>query len=216
MAGSVRNEEDHMKCVRFFAIGALLITATTWPAAAYPDPAVSFQHMLTEKDCESVPELLGDWHAKDDLNGTWAIQKFSGRRYRLIQKVAELDNANKAAFDICVAHLGGNLFFDATFQQVRPDGQAVLGEDDNLFWIPFHLIGRLDVEGNALHFLLLDDTWLQDELKSGRLHLTCSQDDEGQYLLTAPSKELKEFAARFASDPHAFSYQENFERVPRD
>jgi hypothetical protein len=70
--------------------------------------------------------------------------------------------------------------------------------------------------GDALHFRLLDDGWLQDELKSGRLHLTCSQDDEGGYLLTAPSKELKEFAARFAADLKAFSYAENFDRVPRE
>jgi hypothetical protein len=82
---------------------------------------------------------------------------------------------HKEAFDICLAHLGGYLFFAATFQTVGPGGKTVLGDDDNFFWIPLHLIGRLDIVGDALHFRLLDDGWLQDELKSGRLHLTCSQ-----------------------------------------
>ena len=205
-----------MKFMRFLAFVVLVIASTSCSASAYSEPATSLQHLLAEKDCESVPELLGDWEARSDLNGTWTIQKLGERKYRLVQKVGESDTPNKMAFDICVAHLGGYLFFDATFQEVRPDGKAVLGEDDNLFWIPFHLIGRLGVEDNALHFLLLDDSWLQDELKSGRLQLTCSQDDEGQYFLTAPSKELKQFATRFATDPKAFSYTEDFERVSRD
>lgn len=205
-----------MKFARFFGLVVLLIAATTSPAAAYSDPAVSLQHLFTDTDCESVPELLGDWQAGGDLSGAWAIQKLGDRAYRLIQRVGESDASNKVAFDICVAHLDGHLFFDATFQEVQPDGKAALGEDDNLLWIPFHLIGRLEVEDNTLHFLLLDDNWLQDKLKSGRLHLTCSRDDEGQYLLTAPSKELKQFATRFATDLKAFSHTEDFERVSRD
>ncbi len=205
-----------MKSVRWFALGLLLIASLTWPAAGYSDPAISLQHLLTDKDCESMPELLGDWQAGSDLSGIWTIQKLGERKYRLIQKVGESDASNKEAFDICVAHLGGYLFFDATFQTVGPDGKTVLGDDDNFFWIPLHLIGRLDVVGEALLFRLLDDGWLQEELKSGRLHLTCSQDDEGGFLLTAPSKELKQFAARFAADLKAFSYPEDFDRVPRE
>ncbi len=204
-----------MKSARWFALGLLLMASLTWPAPGYSDPAISLQHLLTDKDCESVSELLGDWQAGSDLSGIWTIQRFGDRKYRLIQKVGESDSSSKEAFDICVAHLGGYLFFDATFQTVGPDGKTVLGDDDNFFWIPLHLIGRLDVVGDALHFRLLDDGWLQDALKSGRLHLTCSQDDEGGYLLTAPSKELKQFAARFAADLKVFSYPEDFDRVTR-
>ena len=205
-----------MNFARFFVLGILLITSTAWPVAAYSDPAVSLQHLLTDEDCESVSQLLGDWEPKGDLSGIWTIKASGDRKYRLIQKEGESDTSNKAAFDICVAHVGGYLFFDATYQTVRPDGKALLGEDDNLFWIPLHLIGRLDVNDDALRFRLLGDDWLQDALKSGRLHLTSSQDDEGYYLLTAPSKELKEFAERFASDPRAFSYAEEFEHISSD
>lgn len=205
-----------MKSVRLFAFG-LLFASLTWPAAGYSGPAISLQHLLTDKDCESVPELLGDWQAKSDLSGIWTIQKFGGRKYHLTQKGGESDTSNKEAFDICVAHLGSYLFFDATFQEVLPGGKkTAFGDDDNLLWVPLHLIGRLDVVGDALHFRLLADDWLQDELKSGRLHLTCSQDDEGAYLLTAPSKELKQFAARFAANLKAFSYAEDFTLVPRE
>jgi hypothetical protein len=208
-------KEVRMKSVRLFALGVLLIALLTWPARGYSNPAISLQHLLSDEDCESVSGLLGDWQAGSDLSGIWTVQNFGDRKYRLIQRIGESDTSNKEAFDICVAHLGGYLFFDATFQTVGPDGKTVLGDDDNFFWIPLHLIGRLDVVGDALHFRLLDDGWLQEGLKSRRLHLTNSQDDEGGYLLTAPSKELKQFAARFAADFKAFSYAENFDRAPR-
>ena len=134
-------------------------------------------------------------------------------KYRLIQKVGQSTSSDREAFDICVAHLGGYLFFDATFQRVQTDGETAVFSEDEL-WIPLHLIGRLEVKDDALHFLLLADDWLQDELKSGRLHLTSTQDDEDNYLLAAPSKELKEFAGHFAADSRAFSYAEDFELVP--
>lgn len=204
-----------MRLVRFLVLSGLLLATVPGPAAAASDPAFSLQHLLSDNNCEAVPELLGDWTNDGDLGGTWALQTLRDRRYRLIQKVEASDNSNRMAFDICVAHLGGYLFFDATYQVLQPDGKTTLhGEDDDLLWIPLHLIGKLEVEDNALHFRLLDDDWLQDAMKSGRIRLTCSQDDEGLYFLTAPSKELKQFAARFASDPKAFSYTEDFVRTP--
>jgi hypothetical protein len=204
-----------MRLVRFFFLSGLLLATVSQPAVAGFGPAVSVQHLLSDNDCEAVPELLGDWTADGDLSGDWALQTLGDRNYRLIEQRGQSDATNKHAFDLCVAHLGGYLFFDATFQEVLPDGKkTVLGEDD--FWIPLHLIGKLEIEDNALHFRLLDDGWLQDAMNSGRIRLTCSQDDEGMYILTAPSKELKQFAARFASDPKAFSFAEDFARAPRE
>src|SRR5260370_15211882 len=118
---------------------------------------------------------------------------------------------------MCVAKIESNLFVDATYQVLQPEGmKTLLGGEDDLLWIALHLIGRLEIEDDALHFRLLDDDWLQDAKKSGGVHLTCSQDDEGGYLLTAPSTELKQFAAQYASDPKAFSYTEDFGRAPRE
>lgn len=203
-----------MKFARLFVVAVYLIAPNAWPAVAYSFPAISVQHLLTDKDCEIVPDLLGDWEAASgDLSGTWAMQNLADGKYRLVEKGGKSSNSDRGAFDICVAHLGGHLFFDATSQKVRPDGKTAVFNEEEDFWIPLHLFGRLEVKDDKLDFLLLEDSWLQDELESGRLHLTCSQDDEGSYLLTAPSKELKQFAARFATDPKAFSYREEFEGI---
>lgn len=199
---------------RYFALGLLTLTWLVPRLDAYSEPAPSLQPLLTRSDCEAVPELLGNWDTDGDLSGsTWTIQELPGHNYRLLRSRNQSEDPNRAAFDICAAHLGGYLFFDAIFQIMQADGKKpLLGEDDNAFWIPLHLIGRLEVEDGAIHFRLLSDSWLQDEWESGRLQLSSSQQDDGHRLLTASSSELKEFATRFATDTLAFSYSEDFAR----
>jgi len=204
-----------MRLGRFLVLAGLLLAALSGPASASIGPAFSLQHLLKDTDCEAAPELVGDW-SSDDLNGVWSFQNLGDRKYRLIQKKESSDNSNRMAFDICVAHLGSYLFFDATSQTVQSDGKKTLLGGDDDFWIPLHLFGRLDIENDAIHFRLLDDTWLQDALKAGRVHLTCARDDEGGYILTAPSSELKQFATLFANDPRAFSFDEEFARAPSE
>jgi hypothetical protein len=205
-----------MRLVRFCILTGFLVAIVSSPVAAGSDAAASLQHLLKNTDCEATPDLLGDWTAQRDLSGDWTIQNLADHKYRLMQKVPDSGTSERVAFDICLAHLGGALFFDATFQVVLADGQKSSFGDDDSFWIPWHLIGRLEIEDDALHFRLLDDSWLQGALKSGRVQLTCSQNDEGRYILTAPSSELKQFAAQFAADPEPFSAVEDFTRTPKE
>ncbi len=202
-----------MRLIRLLAVPALLVVAASRSVAA-GDPAVSLQGLFSDNDCEAAPEILGYWTGNSDLGGTWTLQKLGDRKYRLVKQVEESHNGIRPAFDICAAPLAGYLFFDATYQELRPDGKEVLGSDESGFWIPLHLIGRLDIEMNVLHFRLLNADWLEDAWKSQRVHFSRAQDDDGAYILTASSKELKEFVANFATDPTAFSWEESFERAP--
>jgi len=203
-----------MKLLSFFALALILTSVTHCPTAAASEPAISLQRLLTNSDCEALPDLLGTWTATgNDLSGTWTIEPLPNNKARLLGQSENAANPNRPAFDLCIAHLGGSLFFDAVFQSVAPDGKKpLLSEDETLFWAPLHLIGRLDLEADAMHFRLLSDEWLRSEVESGRLELKCAQTDEGDYMLTASSRELKQFVARFASDAEAFSYEESFER----
>jgi hypothetical protein len=186
------------------------------PATA-SEPAMSLQPLFTNSDCETFSDLLGDWDAQSDLWGTWTIQAHGKNSYRLVEKREKSDSTKRTAFNLCLAHIGNDLFFDATEDVLEgPDQTSVLGDDGDLIWLPLHLIGRLDIETDALHFRLLDDSWLQAELASGRLQLTHTQLAEGEFLVTAPPKELKSFALHYASDPDAFSLLEEFARNSDD
>jgi hypothetical protein len=204
-----------MKITALFALGFLAAACSGGPVAGSSEPALSLQPLLKSADCEAVPELLGTWNAGSDLTGTWAIKELPGHIYRLLGKGDNAENSHRPAFDICAANLGSYMFFDATFRAMEPDGQKpVLTEDNHdMFWLPLHLIGRLDIESDALHFRLLSSDWLQEEWQSGRVELAAGESDTGEKFLTAASKELKEFAARYAADAEAFSCSEDFARL---
>lgn len=198
-----------MRLTQYFAVAGLLGVAMLPSATAVywgPVPAPTLQALFSNNDCEAVPELLGQW---SDIT----IQKLDDNKYRAIWQ-AQDPSTDREAFDICVARIDGHLFFDATEQRIRPDGKEVF--DSTALWIPLHLIGRLDIDGNTVHFRLLDDDWLQDALKTGRASLTTARDEYENYIVTAPSEELRKFVALFASDPAAFSIEFDFERASPD
>ena len=204
-----------MKLGKYFC-PLLLLLFNSKPAMG-SDPAMFLQPLLTRNDCETVSDLLGDWDSHGDLSGVWTIQVHGKNGYRLVEKREKSDTTKRPVFNLCLAHIGNDLFFDATEDVLQgPDQTSILGDDGDLIWLPLHLIGRLDIETDALHFRLLDDSWLQAELASGRLQLTHTQLAEGEFLVTAPPKELNSFALHYASDPDAFSLLEEFARNSDD
>ncbi len=211
-----------MRLVRAFAVTALLIAAIPRPAAAGV-AAKSLQGLFSSDECEAVPELLGTWTAP---GVTYSVRQTPDKKYWMIDRDADSKTGNKLVLEICVAHLDGQLFYDATFQLLRPGDQPtlppefVVGSDIfavNVvagFWVPMHIIGRLEIEKNRLHFRNLDDEWLQAALKSRLVSVTSAQDSSGEYFLTAPATELKTFTARLVTNPKAFSNQQDLTRVP--
>jgi hypothetical protein len=168
-----------------------------------------------------VPELLGAWTAP---GVTYSVQKGEHNNYWMIDRDADAKTGNKLVLDICAAHISGQLFYDATFQLLSPSGEPMLPPDfvvgsgifavDVLsgFWAPMHIIGKLEIQKDALHFRNIDDEWLQGALKSGVIKVTSAQDNSGEYFLTASSKELKAFVVSISSIPKAFSKQQNLTR----
>jgi hypothetical protein len=126
--------------------------------------------------------------------------------------------------ELCVGHINGQLFYDATFQILRPGDQPTLPPEfvvgNNIFavdivagyWVPMHIIGRLEVDKDTLHFRNLDDKWLQASLKSRLVTISSAQDSSGEFFLTANDRQLKKFMASLSTTPKAFSDQQDLTR----
>jgi len=137
-----------------------------------------------------------------------------------------LKTGNKLVLEICAAHIDGQLFYDATFQILRPGDESTLPPEfvvdvDILtvnivagFWVPMHIIGKLEIEKNRLLFRNIDNEWLQIALKSRLITVPSAQYDSGEYILTANGKQLKAFVASLSSNPKAFSEQQDLTRIP--
>ena len=211
-----------MRLFRVLMIAWLLITAAARPASAAVG-AKSLQGLFSAEECEAVPELLGEWTVP---GVTYYVQKGDHNNYWMIDREADAKTGNKLVLDVCAAHIRGQLFYDATFQVLSPSGEPVLPPDfvvgsgifavDVLsgFWVPMHIMGKLEIEKNALHFRNVDDEWLQGALKSRLINVASAQDNSGEYFLTANSKQLKAFVVSLSSIPKAFSKQQNLTRGP--
>jgi len=211
-----------MRLCHLMIAAAILTGFFPGRAAASGNPAKSLQALLSDSDCEEVPELVGVWTSEGEK---FSIQKLEGHRYREVGQEADSDTGNKLAFDICVAHVAGYRFFDCTFQVLTPGDKPTLPPEfpvGNAFafnvlegyWRPMHIFGRLEIENNTLRFGALDGDWLQAALKSGRVSAASSRNEDGEYVLTGRSKELKAFVSRFATDAKAFSVLEKLTRAP--
>jgi hypothetical protein len=111
-------------------------------------------------------------------------------------------------FAVRVASLNGRSFVDAILKEMTIRGKRA---DDDGFMIPVHYFGTIEVDGDQLHIRLLGSDWLKAALKDGRTdlrHEVIEQDP----ILTAASKDLQDFAFRYAWDQEAFSYTLDFWR----
>jgi hypothetical protein len=211
-----------MRLFRLFIFTSVLVGVIPSTATA-SNPAKSLQGLFSADDCEVVPQIEGVW---TDASEPYSIRKIDDNKYRMIDEEVDRETGRKLAFDVCLAHVDGHLFYDATVQVLRQGDEPTLPPNfvvvvhNDVFdllagsWMPIHTIGRLEIEKNALHFRRLDDKWLQDVLKSRLVSVTSARDDAGAYFLTAASKELKVFVARFATDTKAFSDLQDYTRVP--
>jgi hypothetical protein len=214
-------EDSKLRLFQVFMITALLIASVPSLAMAAVG-AKSLRGLFSSDECEVVPELLGPWTSP---GVTYSVQKSHHNKYWILDRNADLTTGKKLVLEICAAHIDGQLFYDATFQILGPGNEStlppefVVGEGFAVnivagFWVPMHIIGKLEIEHNKLHFLNIDSEWLQVALQSGLITVPSAQDDYGQYLLTANGKQLKVFVASLATDPKAFSEQLDLTRIP--
>jgi len=213
-------EDSKMRLFRLFTVTSLLIAGVPRLAVAGVG-AKSLWGLFASDACEVVPELLGAWTAPDV---TYSVRESHHNKYWIVVRDADLKTGKKLGLEICSAHIDGQLFYDATFLILGPDDKPtlppefVVGEDFAVnivagFWVPMHIIGKLEIEQNKLHFRNIDNEWLQVALKSRLITVPCARDDSGEYLLTANGRQLKAFVVSLSSNPKAFSEQLDLTRI---
>ncbi len=154
-----------MRLFRAFMVTSLLITAIPSNAKAAVG-AKSLQGLFSSNECEVVPELPGAWTVP---GVNYTVREGHNKKYWMIDRAADSKTGNKLVLEVCVAHINGELFYDATFQILRPGDEPTLPPEfvvgSNIFsvdilagfWVPMHIIGRLEIKKNSLHFRNIDD-----------------------------------------------------------
>jgi len=76
----------------------------------------------------------------------------------------------------------------------------------NAHMIPGHTLARVWLEKDSLRIVFLDEDWLADAVKDGRVALT-HVEAKGWLVLTAPASGLRTFILKYGEDKKAFPLQ---------
>ena len=141
----------------------------------------------------------------DNPNGRWIFQRDQkGSGYTL--KTFDISKDGSVASVAHIIKLGDFLFLDVEPADVNSDEVALTPYPI----IPAHAIARIwiDEHGARIHFL--DNTWLEKQIKAGKLEIPYAAAPAGT-VLTATTEQLRKFALQHAEDKEAFSL--NFDMV---
>jgi len=115
-----------MKIVRFLLLAGLIsVSLLPQAAGASSSAALFLQPLLSDVDCDAVPDISGEWDIDDpSLDGPVTIQKLDSCRYRLLWPARDAES-DADGFEVRIGNLDGHLFFDAISQPIRPDGKEL-------------------------------------------------------------------------------------------
>ncbi len=193
-----------MRILRITAVLAMTICllACVW----------TLQPLFEEDDLVFEPGLVGTWKAAEDED-TWTFEKAQdSNAYVLVYHQVEFEPdesvsgkkkipGEAARFEARLGRLGGHLFLDLI---PEADGNP-WAHNDLLNWhlIRAHTFCRLRLEKDRLRLDWLEEKWLEEALKSGRVTIAHAQAEDG-VVVTAPTKELQQMVHKYAGDNEAF------------
>lgn len=163
----------------------------------------TFHPLYSDDVLVDIPGLEGSFLDSNFTGETseWTFTRQSKGTYRLRIK-------EKNSSGIMVAHavqLGGEYFLDFSV-----DGVETEAIPDFIEWhlVPMHSFSKVHVHSDRIELSFIDVDWAEENLESHRIridHETRQNDGNTEFiLLTASTRELQKFAAKYARFDEAF------------
>ena len=177
----------------------------------------SLQPLFEKNDLVFEPGLVGTWKTADNDN-TWTFEKAQdSSEYVLVYQQAKFDPdgsspdkksvpGDTVRFQARLGRLGGHLFLD-----LFPEEKGNPWTRNDLFnWhlIRAHTICRVGLQKDELRLDWLDEDWLGEAFRSGKLTIAHARAEDG-WVVTAPTKELQQMVLKYAEDKDAFPPSED-------
>jgi hypothetical protein len=156
-------------------------------------PVGSQNSLFTNKDVTFDPGLIGAWVSHDD--GVVAFKRLHGQIYKGVYR--DTPDGEPIALEARLGDVDGLRFLDVTFLSEKAHG--------------IHMFFRYWRDANVLQLTGLDSDWVEKMLTSGTAKLDY-QRVENEFVLTAPTDDLRQFIVRYASEKEAFPNVVQFQR----
>jgi hypothetical protein len=172
---------------------ALKLTVALGLAVLVAGCVPSLHPLYTEEDLVYDPALVGTW-TEEESEDTWTFRKVGDKSYDLIYT----EEGVPARFDAHLVRVGEFLFLDT-----YPGEPDIKNGFYLIHLVPAHTFSRIEMEGDALRYAMLDLDWLKRMIAEKATDIG-HEEMEGGILLTAPPNELQEFLLKYADDDNAF------------
>ena len=177
------------------------------------EPQVSLFPLFSSTDDVFENQLLGEWNVQsgseikpDEKSGLVIFQR--GTDTGSYEVTVDFDENGEKLISACrLVWLGGYLFIDLGSPDLEPRKNATIPYPT----IQSHVFGRVHLEKDKMHIDFLNDKWVSDQAKAGKLTLASVTTSNG-IALSANTEDLRKFALEHAEDQDAFSEVFAFQR----
>lgn len=143
------------------------------------------------------------------LSSMWDFRRKDDGQFLLIHTD---DSGKKAAFDIHIIRLGGDLYMDFYPAELpKEEREKDLGMFESPYndlfsyhILPVHTFAKLKLDGDSLKIMMFDPDFLEKLLERRQIRIKHEKLEEGGYVLTAPSEELQKFVEKYGNEKEAY------------
>ncbi len=185
------------------AMKRMMLVAVCAAAAVMFGCVPSLQPLYTGKDLVFEPKLIGTWASADNKQ---ALAFNKGSDDKSYEVLATDENGAVSKLDAHLVRLGNDLFFDTTVKDAD-----LKGDFAKFHLLPAHLFTKITLSGDTLTYAALNFDWIKKQNEAKKLALR-HEVIEATVVLTAPTKELREFLRKNAGTADAFQTPVEFKR----
>ncbi|HAC16059.1 MAG TPA: hypothetical protein DCE78_08970 [Bacteroidetes bacterium] len=102
-----------------------------------------------------------------------------------------------------LVEIGGELYFDF----FKVDFEL------SKFSYPVHLFMKVSIASDELIMHMFSEEWLKEQIKNRQIRIQLEVNQDDNYLLTAPTRDLKKFVEKYGSIEDAYRHQYTYRKV---
>jgi len=178
---------------------------------------LSLYPIYTKDTLINLDGLEGTWMQSDSSSWTFRLDTLSLYKVTIREFERNISTPSEDSSDTTFKFKGTN---DYTGGLTRINGICFLdllpekindtsGSIHAVHFISGHSISKLTMSGDSLLISFLDNRWLEKSSKKIKKSIGYVDNDKNT-VLTALTKDLRKFLAKFANDTNAFPNSENF------
>jgi hypothetical protein len=182
-------------------------------------------HPLYESQDLIINEsLTGTWE-KDDGKTTWEVASLAWLNEQWTLD-ADMQDDREFLYDLDSLGLGngyiiqqrGNVNYVYVAGLVELGGSHYLDLykidfDSDVFSFPVHIFMKVSYNDDRIEMHMFSEEWLRELIRNRQVRIRYEESFMGEFLLTAPTRDLKKFVEKYGDVEEAYEHTETYRKI---